>query len=64
MSLVVQWLRLLFHCRGAGLIPGWELSKIPHAVWQGQNTNKQNTHVEEKSIDYCFVNTLMDLSSF
>lgn len=30
--LVIQWLRLrVWHCRGCGLISGWE-TKIPHAV--------------------------------
>ena len=38
-SPVVQWLRLCFHCRGAGLIAGWG-TKIPHATWHSQNINK------------------------
>ena len=44
-SLEVQWLRLCTSIAGdSGLIPGQE-TKIPHAVWCGQNKTKQKLNV-------------------
>ena len=40
LSLVVQWLKLCASTvGGAGSIPGWG-TKIPHALWYSQKTNK------------------------
>ena len=39
-SLGVQWLTLYaFNAVGMGLIPDWG-TKIPHALWYGQNKHK------------------------
>ena len=39
-SLGVQWLTLCaFNAVGMGLIPDWG-TKIPHALWYGQNKHK------------------------
>ena len=38
---MVQWLRLCFHCRGAGSIPG-PGTKILHAMWHGQKKKERN----------------------
>ena len=40
-SLAVQWLGLHdFTAEAPGSVPGWE-TKIPQAMWHGQNKNKQ-----------------------
>ena len=41
-SLVVQWLRLCFHCRGNGFSP-WLGAKIPHATQLGWNILKRES---------------------
>ena len=38
-SLAIKQLRLSFHCRGAGSIPGWG-TKILHVKWGGQKRKK------------------------
>ena len=35
-----------FQCRGMGSIPGWE-TRIPHAVWHGQNILKKKITLYE-----------------
>ena len=46
-SLGVQWLTLYaFNAVGMGLIPDWG-TKIPHALWYGQNKHK-NKHPPQK----------------
>ena len=40
-SLAVQWLRLCAsNAKGVGSIPGWG-TKIPHAIWRGQENIKK-----------------------
>ena len=47
-SLGVQWLTLCaFNAVGMGLIPDWG-TKIPHALWYGQNKHKNKQPPPQK----------------
>ena len=45
--LVVQWLRLCFHCQGAGSFPSQGL-KIPQAAWPSSPSKKFGNNVWAK----------------
>lgn len=50
--LVVQWLRLRFHCRGAGLIPA-QGTKTPHA--SECQKKKQKTKKQKPCVTFCAI---------
>ena len=61
--LVVQWLRLCFHCNGHRFDP-WGRNKIPHATWCSQKIKKKKkvTLFENKGFADAKKGSILDLN--